>query len=1075
MIKIRNLKEQEGRSLIELLLVLGLIIMVIAFMFRKVQERVTNQEDVAIAMNIRAINDGVQTYMQSKYRELTEDKQERSFQAILSGPGFDPDDPVYKELKTYIPQDMEAIKHSGDYAVGFKITKESLARISGSASEDRDRMRISALVVNTKSTKPMTDGRVAKIATMVGTQGGYTQSEIFASSQAQTEIVVKGSAKGAWTLKPTEFFGGEDIVGRKNIVATSSYIEATAGDSEGMYLYRSNLSQFPDANMMRTDLDMDWNRINNISGMDVTETVEIFAGQSDTQALMKVDKTGNFDAWRDKGQGTDVGSYLDLGEKGNKLTVDQQAKIEDEMYVENEKNTAIIGGKQLTTKSARAKDMNVYGNADMTGADLYEKGAIGVITVNKDNPNSNSEVKTSINSLDINYDKDAGEKFLIGGIEFMERIGRNRGICHIYEVGTVENVNLETYALTDEQVHQWMGHMCSASGYGNAGTTFYKADAKGGTVRNEQSLPDRSGCMIYQDNDLAAVFKDNFFNDAAPSMVSILESTPGYVIGYNKQGGKYQNAKFVSCICGSGNGYACRHSKASNVMLKYCKLNDASCTPKTVVERSMAAKYSCFAPLKFYTKSYASAIKDYSGGNDDYAQFVNADTYNMKDGGDLWTKKIFEGAKVKNPSGVLSEWYATYTMDISRAVPVYGGRPGGYQVGTGPATAVKRDSAGTVLTKTSGTRMETKTPDPASDVFRLMQRRVINPTSVVYAGEARENYNTEPPYETEHDKMLRIGGLQSLMLSWTEGNASCVFQDDPVSSAVNAGHSPAYLHTTIQPPATGNYAAAVPISSVPTIPPEDTDPDPQQQCNCPNITTLYQDRCVSTCQSDEEQFKGKGKTDCECKKKCTSKQKRNQNSGDCEEPELTCTDEETKVDGVCCKNTVSPPVAAMVSRVPSRNIGGMDVSERYEKLFEGFSAGECSYELYATGNLGNSLIVVETPSGSTKDDIESAATSCVNANTAGPVECYVTNYFNKNKSGILACVGPSKTSTKSLDCVTKGDAKEISEKLIYTIPKGKAISLFVGGGDASNNIDLIWQRSPGDTNNSGSFELRLKK
>lgn len=277
---------QRGALMVEAIALLGLMTMVSPMIVRQTAERTTEMEDVAVAGQMKTIKDALENYIQADYANLVPNPPtSEEFQHNITA----------AKLAPYLPAsyiDSGEIR-GNKLATGFDIgvrgfcTEKQDSRgatcAALSASCKCTRYKIVGMIVS-KSDTEIPDKRAARVASMLGADGGYMRTSdvvtAVAGSGGATDAMKKVlGAQGMWEVDDvTKYVSGISTTSGGRVALSTVFSSGLSAD----YLYRKKVNGLPDANSMFTDLDMGGNgacesesgdgkcnRINNAGGLEV--------------------------------------------------------------------------------------------------------------------------------------------------------------------------------------------------------------------------------------------------------------------------------------------------------------------------------------------------------------------------------------------------------------------------------------------------------------------------------------------------------------------------------------------------------------------------------------------------------------------------------------------------------------------------------------------------------------------------------------------------------------------------------------------------------------------------------------
>lgn len=246
--KINELRTQKGSLMIEALAMLGLISMVTPVIYKKAAERTTEMQDINAASQVRIMVKALDDYLRDNYATITAGGKVSSSSATadkeIEYTGFGGEEDETKSQTVNI-------EHFRDYLpLGFKadgkIFKDFDVAIKQTFETNSKRKALTAILVAKTSSDGSVDDtftkiRSARIASMIGTNGGYIDGDKATGVQ------------GVWEISKDQLPGTADS---GTIVATSveAVADGTSGGSD--VLHRVHVDGHPEYNVMATTLDM---------------------------------------------------------------------------------------------------------------------------------------------------------------------------------------------------------------------------------------------------------------------------------------------------------------------------------------------------------------------------------------------------------------------------------------------------------------------------------------------------------------------------------------------------------------------------------------------------------------------------------------------------------------------------------------------------------------------------------------------------------------------------------------------------------------------------------------------------
>ncbi len=328
--KLIELRSQKGSLMVEAIAMLGLISMVTPIIYKKAAERTNEVQDINAASEVRTIVNGIDAYLKDNYSTITGGGKVSSLSATsdkeVDYGAFGFNSPTTDtSTKSTTPINIE---HFRDYLpLGFRAKGKMFDDFKVVIKQTKDPTGERKALTTVLVAEPTADNpnfsrlRTARIASMIGTNGGYIDGDKATGVQ------------GVWEIPKSEILSGESAGSLKDgtIVATS--IEPVAeggGGSPKDVLYRVEVPNHPEYNVMETTLSMGSNPIDQIVDL-------IAAGE---------DKTINIKA---EGDTDDTGTNATLKVAGKSiindtLTAAGENFVVESGYVQHKQNLYIGGG-----------------------------------------------------------------------------------------------------------------------------------------------------------------------------------------------------------------------------------------------------------------------------------------------------------------------------------------------------------------------------------------------------------------------------------------------------------------------------------------------------------------------------------------------------------------------------------------------------------------------------------------------------------------------------------------------------------------------------------------------------------
>ena len=289
-----NETNERGALMLEAIALLGLMTMMSPMVVRQTADRTAELEEVAIAGQMKELRDALNNYIETNYNKWFDELHTGQLNHTYSINA--------EQLSLYLPSSAIDIEQVNG-ADTVKFRKNKLAdsfdiSVRADCIEMRNtngtdcvpgtcytitngvvtspvlpatgkycsRYKMSGIILSKTDDEhiEIDDRRAARIASMIGADGGYTRTnqvvEAFGGNAADEKVRILGS-QGIWEGNASTYFGNLDNpTGR--IAVTTSYSSGISGD----YLYRKHVDGLPEANSMFTNLDMGGNGLCNGTG-----------------------------------------------------------------------------------------------------------------------------------------------------------------------------------------------------------------------------------------------------------------------------------------------------------------------------------------------------------------------------------------------------------------------------------------------------------------------------------------------------------------------------------------------------------------------------------------------------------------------------------------------------------------------------------------------------------------------------------------------------------------------------------------------------------------------------------------
>lgn len=349
-------QNQKGSLLIEAMAMLGLIAMVTPMLYRKAAERTSELQDINAAGQMRVLANAVDTYLRDNYdkivtnQEVTSnctgaDKKKYNF----SGNDSNDDIPV-AHLCEYLPYGFS------EQTMMFTDIKIAVKRRNFTTGTSVTRQDLSAMIVATPASgSNMQRVRASRIASMIGTNGGFADNKVGYGVQ------------GVWKIDLDEFdstnFKPSNAI-NNSLLATSIEAIATGNHGREDVLHRNKVDDAGVMNTMNTTLYLGNHPIKDVQQMIVTGNG---LGTKDEAVLLENGTGINIESGK-----LHVGGDTDLD---GTLNVDDDATFKQDVSITGHLSAATAGIAGLLT----AGSAQIAGALDVTG----DTALHGTLTVDK--------------------------------------------------------------------------------------------------------------------------------------------------------------------------------------------------------------------------------------------------------------------------------------------------------------------------------------------------------------------------------------------------------------------------------------------------------------------------------------------------------------------------------------------------------------------------------------------------------------------------------------------------------------------------------------------------------------------
>ena len=237
---------ETGTLLVEALAMLGLISMVTPVLYKKASERTVELQDINASSQLRALSTAMDSYLKDKFADISRGETVNGidysdFKDSESASIDIPSGQIADVLKDYLPYgfldnagNLRETKLFNDYSITIK-----------SESELKDGKAISQvltsfIVIGPKNPDDFSTKRAARVASMVGSNGGYV-----------TDNVAMG-AQGIWSVPGAEL--GGNLADNTLVISSLQPISSQGLANEDVLHRRDEPDADDELNSMETDL-----------------------------------------------------------------------------------------------------------------------------------------------------------------------------------------------------------------------------------------------------------------------------------------------------------------------------------------------------------------------------------------------------------------------------------------------------------------------------------------------------------------------------------------------------------------------------------------------------------------------------------------------------------------------------------------------------------------------------------------------------------------------------------------------------------------------------------------------------
>ncbi len=410
--KMFNRVNEAGTMLVEAMAMLGLIAMVTPILYKKAAERTTELQDINAANQLRVLSNAMDAYIKDNFTRINNNEVVKNScdEGTVDYKDFDDNTKVVfglSHLCEYLPygflkdgktQDTKLFTTSGD---SFKVV---LRRTTGTeTAEDGSEVVVAQTVTGFLTAIPnegtdFPSTRTSRIATMVGSNGGYVEND----------GTIMG-AQGIWSLSGDSELGV--TLPTNSFVVSSLQPISSQGLANEDVLHRKTERQNDYVlNAMETDLFMSYNdknhNIRQVNQIIMSPQPEWMLGGDQNDFKRNVDDTPKSELSEYK---ADLDHTLYIGSKGGAFIEGNMAALDSLFTVRSEAGGDDGGIKYYATDSTTdSTDPSNPVTTNSRGANIFsvttakmEYGNIGaetagaLLTVSKEDNSMEFESKTS--------------------------------------------------------------------------------------------------------------------------------------------------------------------------------------------------------------------------------------------------------------------------------------------------------------------------------------------------------------------------------------------------------------------------------------------------------------------------------------------------------------------------------------------------------------------------------------------------------------------------------------------------------------------------------------------------------
>lgn len=313
---------ETGTLLVEALAMLGLISMVTPVLYKKASERTVELQDINASSQLRALSTAMDSYLKDKFADISRGEMVNGinyedFKDSSSASVEIPSGQIANVLGDYLPYGFL------DNAGNLRETKlfNNYSIVIKSESELKDGKAVnqtltSFIVIPPKNAEDFSTKRAARVASMVGSNGGYV-----------TDNIAMG-AQGIWSVAGAEL--GGNLADNTLVISSLQPISSQGLANEDVLHRHDELDASDELNSMTTDLFLSYgNEEGNLIGHNIRLV---------NQIIMTPNEAGMVDKATGKPANNDTATAHD-DKLGDKYTT----SVDNALYIGNKGGAYLEG------------------------------------------------------------------------------------------------------------------------------------------------------------------------------------------------------------------------------------------------------------------------------------------------------------------------------------------------------------------------------------------------------------------------------------------------------------------------------------------------------------------------------------------------------------------------------------------------------------------------------------------------------------------------------------------------------------------------------------------------------------